>query len=304
VSVLQDAVNIESAVEVCVSDNSGDDATAAAFESVTNGRQDLSQARYFRNNPPVDAVANFNRCIELAAGRWILILHDDDYLLSGGLKAILRAVSEAAAHEQVLLFGVDVVHEDGRRWRRQTFGRRRYLTPTKALLRVLSNSSFVRFPAIVVRKDAYAEAGLFQPIGGPTDVEMWTRLFSRFGVVCVPATTCAYVLHAAAATERAFTGETIAILSKVFESARTTGLLDESTLRRCRTDFFHQFILAGAFRRLRRGDRKGAGNMLALFDTPQLHRLPGSPRWAAVRFAMRALTYGAQDETWHVTGTQ
>jgi hypothetical protein len=44
--------------------------------------------------------------------------------------------------------------------------------------RVLSRSSFVRFPALVVRRDAYQQAGSFdESVGGFADVDMWRRVF-------------------------------------------------------------------------------------------------------------------------------
>jgi glycosyltransferase involved in cell wall biosynthesis len=110
--------------------------------------------RYARNVPPLGMVANFNRCIELATGSWVLVLHDDDYLLPGGVSSILSAAERASARDQVLLFGVDVVDEAGHLIRRQLPRSAGYLAPPDALERLVTRSSFVRFPGIVVRHEA------------------------------------------------------------------------------------------------------------------------------------------------------
>jgi hypothetical protein len=54
-------------------------------------------------------------------------------------------------------------------------------------------------------------------------------------------------------------------------------------------DWFHQFILGGAYRELRDGDRSGAQDILGLFSLPSVRRLGGSRRWAPIRFAFGIL---------------
>lgn len=279
-------------VEIIVSDNSTNDRSGTIAEQVLDGWP--GPRRYVHNVPATSAVQNFNRCLDLATGRWILMLHDDDYLLGDAVAAIVGACDVAAAGERVLLFGVHVVDDRDRIRRRQVFRTRVYLPPETAVRRVLSNSSMVRYPGIVVHADAYHEAGPFDAgLRGAEDLDMFVRLFSRFGVVCVPHTTAAYMVHGAAATETMFNQDTIAVLVDIFDEVIDKGLLDESVARRCQAQFFHQFILAGAFRRLRERDRARALKILSLFDLPRVHDLGISPRWALVRLAFTALTLGA-----------
>jgi hypothetical protein len=62
-------------------------------------------------------------------------------------------------------------------------------------------------------------------------------------------------------------------------------LLDEATLRACRADYFHQFILGGTYRRLVAGDQRGARAVLDMFKLPELADLGPSRRWRPVRWA-------------------
>ena len=66
------------------------------------------------------------------------------------------------------------------------------------------------------------------------------------------------------------------------------------SIRRWETDFFHQFILAGAYRQLRLRQRAEARDVLRLFDLPEIRHLGASPRWLPVRVAFTAATAGAR----------
>jgi glycosyltransferase involved in cell wall biosynthesis len=278
-------------VELIVSDNSTEDDTEAVAHRLLSGWS--GRARYVRNRPGVGAEPNFNRCIELSTGRFVLILHDDDYLLPQGVDRILRAIDRAAERDRVLLFGVHVVDENERLRRRQRHRKDRRLSPGTALAKVLTNSSYVRFPAIVVRRDAYEEVGPFDvSVANPTDLEMWTRLFSRYGVSCVSSVTAAYTVHGGALTSEMFRPETFANLDVVFDRAVEMAVLPEHEVRRHQADFFAQFILAATFRRLQARDLAGARQTLAFFDLPRVRRLGPSVRWLPVRLAFRTATVG------------
>lgn len=283
-------------VEIVVSDNSTEDASEVLVERLLANWP--GPTRYVRNRPGVGAEPNFNRCRELANGRYVLILHDDDYLLDGACSAILDAIDSAAPHHRVLLFGVRVVDEHERTLRRREFEADVYLSPEQALERVLSNSSFVRFPAIVVHRDAYEQAGDFRAeLKNPVDFDMWIRLFGRFGVRCLPTTTCAYTVHQGALTSEMFNETTIDRLLGIFDRVQAEAVVDPADLRRYRASFFHQFVLAAAWRRLRTGDLAGARRVMDLLRHPRLRGMGLPARWAAVRLAFWAATRVARDRT-------
>jgi hypothetical protein len=213
--------------------------------------------------------------------------------LPGASVAMLEAIRGARPEEAVLLFGVDIVNADGVRSRRQRFRRQQYLEPAQALERLLRNSSFVREPAVLVRRTALEREGLFDPrVGGATDTDMWVRLFARYGVRCFPSTTCAYTIHEAAATTGMWNPDVIASLGEIFDRAAATGVVPEATLRRWQADFLHQFILAGVYRRLRVRRRTEAGQVLRLFELPEVRVLGPSRKWWPVRVAFTAATAG------------
>jgi glycosyltransferase involved in cell wall biosynthesis len=280
-------------IEVAVSDGSDDGATGDVVERVLTGWP--AGYRYVWNRPALSLVENMNRAAEISTGQWVMWLHDDDYLLPGAGAAMLDAVRRAAPGESVLLFGVHIVDIDGVRRREQTFRRERYLEPREALRRLLRNSSFVRQPTAVVRRAALEQEGLYDTtLGGAADTDMWVRLFSRYGVRCLPQATCAYTIHEAAATTGMWNPGTIQDAHRIFDRAIALGLVPERIIRRWQADFLHQFILAGAYRRLRMGRRAEARDVLRLFELPEVHDRGVSLKWLAVRGAFMVATAGAR----------
>lgn len=275
--------------ELVVSDNSEDDRSRAVYDRIVAGWSGPTQ--YVQNPPGTGMVGNFNRCAELASGRYILILHDDDYLLEGGVECIHEAIRQAGDDERPMLFGVRVVDQEGQLLRRQQPRRAQAVPASVMLRRFLQHSSLVRFPAMVVPAALYRAVGPFDAeVGGLTDIDMWSRLFARYGARLVPATCAAYVVHPAAATERTWTPEAVRSALTIFQRRAADGVLPADELARCRRTWLHQFILAGAVRRLRARDRAGACRVMALFELPEVSRLGWSMRWAPVRAAMTLFT--------------
>jgi GT2 family glycosyltransferase len=275
------------AVELVVSDNSPEltSETCKAELSRWPGR-----ALYFGNVPSIGMVPNLNQCIAHASGRYVLLLHDDDYLLPSGTSAILAATQDVPDPDPVLLFGVQVVDAEGRVRRHQFFKEERLLSPAEALIRLLSDPSFVRAPAIVVRRDIFDIVGILDPTAGnPNDFDMSLRIASRFGIRCLPSTISAYSVHEAAETTRSFTAQTVRRNVRLFERAAALGPLPAHIVRACEADWFCQFFLAGVTRRLSVEDRQGASEIMALFNLPEIRALEFSPVCLLARFGMRLL---------------
>ncbi|MCC3158536.1 glycosyltransferase [Hymenobacter sp. 15J16-1T3B] len=280
-------------VEVIVSDNSvADDACEEAAHRLLVP-QPAAQWRYYRNPAGSTAVDNFRLCLQRARGRYVLHLHDDDYLLPNGLEQMLSTLRRVQLTHAAVLFGVEVVDMQQQRLRYQRARQESYLPPAEAVEQLLTNSSFVRIPAIVVSRAAYAEAGgLDESQGSTADTDLWARVFARHGVLRVPACTAAYTVHTGAITARMFTPATVDNLLRIFEKVRATGLLPEPRLRRARAHFFHQFILAGAYRSLQQHDADAARQVLQLFELPALRPLAVPARWAPARLGLTALLRG------------
>jgi len=274
-------------VELIVSDNSPE-LTSEVCQAALS--QWPGRALYLANHPNIGMIANLNQCIARASGRHLLFLHDDDYLLPAGTTAILDGTRTATDRDAALLFGVQVVDGNGHLRRHQSFKREQYVSPTSALIRLLSYPSFVRIPAIVIRRNVFDTVGSFdQAIGNPNDFDLWLRIFSRFGVRCMPTTISAYSVHEEAQTTGTFTTETVRTNLKIFDRAAALGILPQHIVRECEADWFFQFILSGVSRRLYVGDRRGAAEIMTLFRMPEIRVLGVSRRWLAIRAGMKLL---------------
>jgi len=285
-SVIESASGAEADVEIVVSDNSPDVSEEACLEELRRWR---GGSLYVGNRLNVGIPANFNESIARATGRYVLFVCDDDRLLPGAVRAILDALADE--EDAALLFQVDAVDPSGRVLRRQNFGDDARLGPTRALGRLLADNRFALFPGVVVRRDAYAVVGPFDgSVGNATDIEMWVRVFSRYGVRCLPTTISAYTVHAGSATQSTpFDAQAVTQLIEIFDRARATGLLPVSTIDRYETDYIHSIILSHAFLDLRAGDPAAAREKMALFELPSVRALGLSKGWFPVRLAFSIL---------------
>ena len=281
-SIVHQDVTKSGAIEIIISDNS----LTCESEKVVNNVLSLYQGkwRYIYNKKNLGMVENWNNAVRHATGKYILILHDDDFLLSMGLAHILNTIKLCSDYCQVFLFGVNIVNKDGKIIKKRSFHKKLHLPPQKALKRLISNSSFVRFPGIVIMQSAFKEVGYFEPeVGAPADFDMWIRLFACYGVICIPITTSAYTVHQSAATSKMFDQDTIERVLKVFDKLEERNILDSRDIELGKSYFFHQFILAGTYRQLRRHDWESARQVMSLFNHDSI-RMRSSPlKWYFVR---------------------
>jgi glycosyltransferase involved in cell wall biosynthesis len=243
---------------------------------------------YIPNRPNIGMVANFNQCLASASGQSVLILHDDDFLLPGALERIVSVLRTPGGESPVHLFGVAIVDQQQRIRRHQRQLPARYLPPATALRRLLTNSSFVRFPAMVVARSAYQAVGPFRDgLDGAEDLAMWIDLFSSYGVCLESSIVSAYTIHQQADTERMFGAGTIRHVLMLFEEVRTRQLMGDRVLHAAQRAYLEQFILAGTYRQLVAGRGDEARRVLALLDRPEVAVLGRSAHWAAVTWLLR-----------------
>jgi hypothetical protein len=183
---------------------------------------------------------------------------DDDYLLPGAGAAMLEAIRRAGPGEAVLLLGVQIVDRYGVRRREQQFRHEQYLEPRQALRRLLRNSC-----AGAHRRGAARRHGA----GGPVRHHRRRRHRHRHVGAAVLPLRCPLPapgdlrlhLHEAATTTGMWNPGTIRANAESFDRAVARGVVPERTIRRWQADWYHQFTLAGAYRRLRMGTSRRSG---------------------------------------------
>jgi len=285
-SISASVVDREGDVEILVSDNAPEVGRAVATRWLASWS---GPSRYVGNARDIGAVQNFNQCITESRGRFVMLLHDDDYLLPDALPRILSAV-ENAGSVRCFVFGVLVVDGDGRVLRRQGGRTTERLSPQVAMQRVLTNSSLIRIPALVVDRDAVVDVGGFDAsVGNPTDFDLFIRLFGRFGFTTVSETVSAYTVHEVAQTSSMFRPDMVDTLMTIFDRAVAMEVLPERVVRQSQVEWFHQFVLGGAYRHLRAGETAEASQILSLLNLPATRRLGTSRKWRPIRLIFSVL---------------
>ena len=274
-------------LEIVVSDNSDNDASEQLVKELL--ARWPGTWTYIRNDPPLYMVENFNRSLKEGKGTFLMSLHDDDYLLPGSLEKAL-AYLEARQDRHVHLFGIDVVDSEERVLKRQTFRRRSYLEPKQALWKLISNSSFVRVPGLIMKRDAWEEFGFFRPAArNQCDLDLWLVAFAKYGVNCSPVDLAAYTVHTGSMTNlETFTAENVDNLLGLFRRIDPQ-LVGPERLAAGKALFFHKFIFAGIYRQLRWGHWKRAVKVAQLFDHEPIRALATPMRWRLPRLVLKSL---------------
>lgn len=275
-------------VEVIICDNSDND------ESKNMVRETMKSFsgnwQYYKNTPALGPIDNLNRAVKLSLGKFIYVIHDDDYLLPNGLNTILQIIKSKPEH-YVFTFGVRIVDINERSIKTQTTKKTQYLESDQALYRVLSNSTYIRQPSIVLNRNAYNEIGFWDPTKAPPDdFDMFCRLLSKYGEYRSPNVVVAYTVHENAWTEKMFNQETIRILLTIFNETKSTRLLSDKKFIKAKSSFFNQFILGGTYRSIKRLNFKRAKRIMTLFKMPELNDLKMVPKWIGIKSAFKLIT--------------
>src|SRR5713101_2969912 len=177
-----------------------DDASTDETPDICRSFQDR-RIRYLRFDRNGGQAVNWNRCLEAAAGEYIVLLHQDDMLAPTYLG---RAVEVLDRHSSVGLVHCSVQHVDANGnpiLLQRTYEADR-VQPGEALWRELVVRGCVVNPAgVMVRKAAYRVVGPFTTrIHWGIDWHMWIRIAIRFEVAYLTDTLAFYREHAQSGT--------------------------------------------------------------------------------------------------------
>jgi glycosyltransferase involved in cell wall biosynthesis len=183
-----------------VVDNASTDETRAVCESYGGPR-----FRYEFEPKPGQSIA-WNRCVELARGNYLSLLHADDEL---GLRFLTQALRTLDGNEDVGLVHCAVQHidEDGASLQVQRLFDTDVVDSDDLILRRLLLEGCVINPAgVMVRRDAYEAAGGFtdQVVWG-VDWHMWIRIALEGAVAYIAEPLARYRQHTTSGTSGVMT---------------------------------------------------------------------------------------------------
>lgn len=178
--------------EVIVSDDGGLPETRRVIE-----QSGIRNLRLFVNNPSLGPVRNWNRCIELARGEWVTVLHEDDLLYPWFLKRIApRLRSDLAAVSVRCVQGATaplVPEPTGA-------PAARFYPPLWFL-----KASMTPFPGVVISRELALRLGCFDPRQeGLADYAFWYELAKAASIETLDEVGAFYRVNEGQWTERAW----------------------------------------------------------------------------------------------------
>lgn len=173
-------------IEVIVVDNASDD----DIESVVASYHD-PRLKFFRNDRNLGLFGNFNRCVELANGEYIHILHSDDAIDPNFTRTCIVFLQ---AHPDVAMTFTSVQSISGNGQTTVGTQTRDYvLTAPDGFRKILQSRNLISCPSVMVRKDVYQSVGLYSleyPYSG--DLYQWLIIAKRFDIAFVAGATLYY----------------------------------------------------------------------------------------------------------------
>jgi GT2 family glycosyltransferase len=174
--------------EIIVVDDASSDNPAQVVDRLGQGR-----VRYMPNPGHLGAVGTFNRCLALATGELVHLLHGDDAVLPG----FYTTMEQALADPRVVAAVCRVQDLDGHNTR--LYVTRSYRKGTGVWTNALDAfavSNRVRAPGIAVRRRAYEQVGGYRSdLPHAADWDMWTRLAAHGPIVFVDEVLAVYRRH-------------------------------------------------------------------------------------------------------------
>lgn len=143
-------------------------------------------------------LSNWNKCIQLSKGKYILILHHDDELLPGMIQRTVNFLENNPLVGLVHTNGYDCT-SDGRMSLRKTQDKKILKAGHEALVKCLTNHNFICSSVVIPRK--YGGKGFIENSPSP-DAEMYARIAKNhdLGHISTPLVRC-YIRDESAGSE-------------------------------------------------------------------------------------------------------
>jgi GT2 family glycosyltransferase len=195
-SVLAEVAD-DDAVEIVIVDDASPDFDPHAFVR----RFPPCRVAVRRHETHRGLAGNWNACLTAARGRWVHLLHQDDFVLPGFYAALRRGLA-LDPHIAAAFCASYLSDADGRGWAPR-------LVPMTApgILADWQRHVFERLSiqcsAILVRRDVYETLGGFDPdFSYALDWDMWRRIAARYPLWYHPEPLASYRMHAGSETAR------------------------------------------------------------------------------------------------------
>lgn len=166
-------------IEVVVVDNASTDNIEEVVASFDDPR-----LRFVKNEENLGLFGNFNRCIEVARGEFLHILHSDDYIDPDFTETCVAFFYE---HPNVALTSTSARLQLLNKTIQFTWAEKNTILPAPEGFRtLLRERSFINCPSVMVRRELYKEMGSFSlEFPYSSDYYQWLRIGLKFDVAYI-----------------------------------------------------------------------------------------------------------------------
>jgi glycosyltransferase involved in cell wall biosynthesis len=173
-------------IEILVVDNASHD----EIESVIAHYQD-PRLKFFKNSRNLGMYGNFNRCIELSKGKYIHILHSDDYI---DAQFTGMCVEFMESHPNVMMTFSSAWFLSKGEQKKFTAATHDVIYPAPdGFRKILGTGNMIICPSVMMNRKVYDSLGLYSteyPYAG--DLNQWLKISRHFDFAFVAGATLFY----------------------------------------------------------------------------------------------------------------
>jgi len=266
-------------MQIAVVDDATPGIDVAGFVRSIDGTGRVEVHRHARR---AGIAGNWNRALDGARGRYVHLLHQDDYVLPGFYERI-AAGFRAAPHAGMAFCRSRIV--DGHDRRIKTTSRQRWIPGVIAdWLPRIAERQRVQTPAAVVARAVYERLGGYrEDLCHALDWEMWVRIAAAYQVWYEPRALAVYRRHHTNESHRLLSNGAVwpDLLQAIELNTRRLPLGQQDRVRTRSVTWYARSALRTAEQQLRHGHLDAAGRTLD--HLPEwLRHLPGAGDGSAV----------------------
>jgi hypothetical protein len=192
--------------EVVIGDNAADESVKELAQSFARSTGIIT--RYLGAPITRGLVENHIRLLDAARGEWVQFVHDDDFLLPEAGRSLAKVIHTYKSSNGPLKNRIAIVNDQGRILRYEGSASPQSWTPRDAIGQLISESSFIRFPSILIPRTQLLSLGGFDLSQGYVfDMVTWLRMTRTYGLQETGESVIGYTLHPDAGTNSMFTPE-------------------------------------------------------------------------------------------------
>ena len=169
-------------MEILIVDNNSTDNTLNLLRKIDDPR-----IKIYKNSKNIGAEANFNRCIQLAKGKYVGIFHADDVYAYNIVERQIQTFQQNPNIGAVFTTAF-LINDSGkiigeRNLPKELRGKKVYYF-TEIFISILRNGNFLMSPSAMVKSTVYKEIGLFngERYGTAADLDMWLRILEKYPI--------------------------------------------------------------------------------------------------------------------------